>query len=850
MQLEYTDYTPSLVLSNTQFLIAIFGDQWVNSHVTCFIDDPAAINNQRRNVCWAGDYYRNYYLQPNTNQYFTVSVFSPDEAGRSRRRKGHFIAQFCIVLDDVDEKLSPEQADKLPRPSWKLRTSKGSEQWGYILNEPCTDRAKLDNLTDGLIASDLAPDSTDPGMRGVTRYMRLPEGVNTKASKQTSSGQKYCCRILYWQPHLNYTIEQLALPFSIDLDAPRNDVNDEMDNAVEITDHPIFNVLNVKSNYGGGKLEITCPWLDEHTGTKDNDGTVIYTNDNGLVGFKCHHGHCEHRTGGHLLKKLFQDFPEFKTRYERWKVLRQYLDVEILFPSLNQPTNSVDTLVISQQDESGLIELLAALPHPELIKANVIQTAWLFCFESGSNNKINILKADGTHYSQPKTCGHAMLKAAFGGFVDEGLALEYFTNKAAIKNTEKALGDYQKQVVHLFFTYLTKHKQINSIQYEIDLYTDESRLEMKRDRVNLITGFVPFEVANRVEAAVMQLIVDDYLTHFPNFMDYLESVAAARFAPDRRHAGVWIHAGSGWGKSFLMQIFKNIDIVTPLTETQVKTCCSGSPVGLSPDRFLNAWIVEFEEFRTVNADMKRINNTMMLSPKNQLTAEVNIYNKTFLSAEVVSSLLGEYGVENQFSERIAYMPVGNAKLDQRPLFNDDKVVYLNALTTFVSDYLNKHVQNMREIGRSAAEKGASRVVKSFHDRYHFNHHHAGIAEGIDEIILDIQDLILKLADPVAVLTDGESALKRQLNPSFIVGEHAELGPISLLKRPYKFIENYINNQVSKSECASIQLKKYTILSSIDPNWQSTRRVKLANGKISVQRGVLVELSGTEVVDFM
>ena len=178
---------------NKEFLRAIFGDEFVWAHVTDFFYDPEAIPKDEFGMAWAGNYYVNQKLRSRTNQYFTVSLFNTDHRNakhqhpRPRRRKDLFRACYCIVIDDVIEKISLDRVVDMPAPSWALETSPGSLQWGYILDEPCKDRAKIEALLAGLI-DNLTDDSIDPGMAGVTRYVRLPEGYNTKASKIKSNG--------------------------------------------------------------------------------------------------------------------------------------------------------------------------------------------------------------------------------------------------------------------------------------------------------------------------------------------------------------------------------------------------------------------------------------------------------------------------------------------------------------------------------------------------------------------------------------------------------------------------------------------------------------------------------------
>lgn len=331
-------------ISNEEFLSALFGEEkhWV--HVTDFAHDPGNIPKEQHLIAWKGDYYSRYPMRTSTNQYFTISLFYCDEQQQARRRKALFRMTPVIVLDDVKEKLSMDEVQKLPRPAWVLETSPGSEQWGYILNEPCTDRGRVENLLDGLVANGLAPQGKDPGMKGVTRYVRLPEGINNKASKLVN-GQPWQCHIRLWEPFNRVTLEQLAAPFYVDLNAIRRE--GRIDGAANVSDHPLINipdVINVKEVRSDGRFDITCPWVDEHTGA-DDSGSGVFTNSDGTIGFKCHHGACQHRTGADLLRFIEGKKPGFNSKLKNWQVMRELAPVSSV--SFMQPTPVVVTPSVS-----------------------------------------------------------------------------------------------------------------------------------------------------------------------------------------------------------------------------------------------------------------------------------------------------------------------------------------------------------------------------------------------------------------------------------------------------------------------------------------------------------------------
>lgn len=325
---------------NNTFLQALFGEDAPFVHVTDFTHDPSNIPADQHLIAWKGNWFSRYKMTPGSNQYFTVSIFAPDEKGIARRRKALFLRTRVIVLDDVREKLSMEAVKRLPLPAWVLETSPGSEQWGYILNEPCADRARVENLLDGLVANGLAPDGRDPGMKGVTRYVRLPDGYNLK-EKKFIGGLPFKCRMLEWNPDRRSTLEELAAPFHVNLDAARRE--GRIDGAANVPDHPLLqipDIIHIKETRSDGRFDITCPWVDEHTG-QDDSGSGIFTNDDGSIGFKCHHGGCMERNARDLIRYVESKQPGFGETLSNWRAGRAFAELAIA-PSFmgSQPVES------------------------------------------------------------------------------------------------------------------------------------------------------------------------------------------------------------------------------------------------------------------------------------------------------------------------------------------------------------------------------------------------------------------------------------------------------------------------------------------------------------------------------
>ena len=306
-----------MTVTNQEFLQTIFGDQFIWAHVTDFFHDPGCAFTDISRKAWLGNHYINYSLKQYANQYFTISLFNTDHNDQARRRKELFKATYCIVIDDVGEKINPSLLFDKPAPSWILETSPGSQQWGYILSEPCKHRQKVEALLTGLVA-DICPDGIDSGMLGVTRYVRLPEGWNTKEKKVAlNNGELFKCRMILWQPDAKIDLPLFAQAFDIDLTVkPKQLTLSDNLPMIDHADHPIWSLLTAKEQLGKNKYMISCPWQSEHTSQEDT-GTCLVIHNNGKIGFKCHHGHCAKRSSKDFVAWI-ETFPDILKQYQEY----------------------------------------------------------------------------------------------------------------------------------------------------------------------------------------------------------------------------------------------------------------------------------------------------------------------------------------------------------------------------------------------------------------------------------------------------------------------------------------------------------------------------------------------------
>lgn len=161
--------------TNHAFLEALFGADWPRVHVTSFPGDPG----DPPPGAWAGGPAGSFPLNTLENTYYAVSLF------RGGQRKAGFLERWVVLgVDDVGPKVkSADVLELLGEPTYRIETSPGNQQWGYAIGNQVriADALWANEFIKSLIKQLVGEDARDPGMRDVTRYLRLPYGRNQKA---------------------------------------------------------------------------------------------------------------------------------------------------------------------------------------------------------------------------------------------------------------------------------------------------------------------------------------------------------------------------------------------------------------------------------------------------------------------------------------------------------------------------------------------------------------------------------------------------------------------------------------------------------------------------------------------
>ncbi len=301
---DRTDRTDYSHITNEQFIEAVFRDpNPARPFVVGFKGNPATQKDWSGRAVHVGGSFK---TPTEANNYISCSSFNLKD-GAYRRKKDQFHAYHWILCDDIGTKASIDRVTLAP--SWIIETSKDNYQYGYILAEPLTDDVMANRLVDGVIAAGLC----DEGANGATsRLGRLPVAINGKTDFQ--------CKLIEWQPERRFSVQEIVDGLQIELkekNKPARKTSQQAnDQATQddvhiprATDNPVILALVkndlYKSPLGGGKHDITCPWVNEHTDSVDN-GTAYFEPSESypIGGFKCMHGHCAARRVSALYTQL------------------------------------------------------------------------------------------------------------------------------------------------------------------------------------------------------------------------------------------------------------------------------------------------------------------------------------------------------------------------------------------------------------------------------------------------------------------------------------------------------------------------------------------------------------------
>lgn len=318
--------SPSFQLANSEFLEVIFGNvpEGARPIVTAKDGDPGQggwVAHDAKKV--------EVVCTPDRNTYVNCTSVYPTESGELRAKKEQAAAFHAIVLDDVGTKVDRGTLPSIT-PTWELETSPGNFQVGFALNPPVADPGLVEEAQQIISEAGLC----DKGALGMTRWVRLPNGCNGKPKHTVAHGRAFSCRLAAWNPDVTYDLDELVAKLVPDggretrplsgtgvvypaKAASTGAISDDVF-IPACDENPIVTALKERGLYkrmiAPGIHDITCPWVDEHTGPDNGAAFFEPSPRYPLGGFKCHHSHGDRYKLKDLLEHLGQTRKDVRNR--------------------------------------------------------------------------------------------------------------------------------------------------------------------------------------------------------------------------------------------------------------------------------------------------------------------------------------------------------------------------------------------------------------------------------------------------------------------------------------------------------------------------------------------------------
>jgi|DEB0MinimDraft_3_1074331.scaffolds.fasta_scaffold00785_5 hypothetical protein len=198
-------------MNNASFLESLSGEivdgqyLWVNAFAT-----------SPDNAQWSGRSYQHKTAQQilineaaDQNTYFCPALLSGlDDSGSFKRSKAHFTKLLALVADDAD----PD--DVVGSLSWLIETSENNYQMGILvdLDDPdAADAQTVDAVMQAMADASLI--KADKSGNNAVRYLRLPNGVNTKLR-----ANNWSVRVRSMDLQSRYSLADACAAFGLDLE--------------------------------------------------------------------------------------------------------------------------------------------------------------------------------------------------------------------------------------------------------------------------------------------------------------------------------------------------------------------------------------------------------------------------------------------------------------------------------------------------------------------------------------------------------------------------------------------------------------------------------------------------------
>jgi hypothetical protein len=247
-----------------------------------------------------------------------------------------------MVLDDVGTKA------KVPplEPTWKMETSPGSFQWGYVFNEQPTKgeyTAAIKAIADA--------GYTDPGAINAVRNFRLPGSVNLKPGREN-----FASVLVDFHPERDFTLPQICAALEVvpgDVSAVHRPIRISDDGTDDVMVWLSDNGLLLSRPNQEGWAGVICPNSGEHS-DGNPEGRYLPAN----RAYCCLHSHCLELDSSVFLKWVADNGGPKHTPGLREELLQQVMNSTLnkLTPTEAFPDAAAEVVAEVERKELQRVE--------------------------------------------------------------------------------------------------------------------------------------------------------------------------------------------------------------------------------------------------------------------------------------------------------------------------------------------------------------------------------------------------------------------------------------------------------------------------------------------------------------
>jgi DNA primase RepB-like protein/primase-like protein len=682
---------------------------------------------------------------------------------------------------------------------------------------------------------------SDKNATDITRVLRLPGFPHQKnnAGKGLDGTRTAVSVVSFSDDPTPYSAEQVLNAFDINTDNPI--VGDQTATSLKLSDQDdLFDGLISDDQVKDLKSALSfLDWDDRDEWVKTGQNLKAC----GEKGFELWDAWSQHSAKYDPLdsKAKWLGFSGTKSNYKSifsrammngWINPKRVTETTKLQGSIYQNLSHRLGVAVSELAQHDLLDLY-------VLDKMIISTIWQptkskFLLIGESNNLLLASEKDVALFLK-KNYGTPYNVEVMNQFIDVHIEDERKSRTSFSKDTQNKLrAGIHSIVITLVSEHVKLHNQRPKLELITDMFSDKTYIDLSRaDKAVLRFKYTPSIYSlTGYDEHEMSAIYDDYNDHFPILEEIIDCIVAARFASDRKTAYLWFHCPSDWGKGFLLSILDELGLVVSMSDKELDSILSGSPVGKSPHDFVNSLALVFDEVKRVTGNHKLLQSYIPCTPKHEMTVYVPVYTKLFLSAEHIYSLAGEHGVETQFANRFNLLRL-DGNLSQRELFRKvGSGLYHKVCKHYISRSIDEKINNYRAMGLRVSEKISQDYLIAFHDKYGIGNSYELLDNSLEKIANEILDLTVKIShdERLGYRREYPAPMVSIIEQNLVKTDDGKL----LLKSATTVVRTYIESIIDVSSQKMMIFKIEAIIKLMGE--VKSRRVNVG-GKSDVVKGI-------------